>query len=334
VREAARAVDIFFGAARNQALSSGRPAGVMLERLPTRPEACVTLYQIEEPPPYAGEYVNSRALVQIRGSYLQMWGKLTGTIAPGMVRVGDKVQFNQQGRLYVIDGGQANPDGSIRDPFILRRWALPVMAVSNSNNAIYLYHLRDQDSPTAYAADRWTSTQPLEVSFQIRRQPIRSVAAPLELPAGTAIDLFYSSTPNVSNYRQAVKRTPGDPPDLSPINIVFSPNGSVDRVYQSRVCDNYYNSVRDAAGLPTYTDYTPLTSIQLLVGKRSRILGVAGVGPQESTMIPPPDLRTDGSPKYNADDPDNFWVTINPKSGFTVARDLYAGAAGATAGGR
>ena len=65
IREAARAVDIFFGAARNQAVASGRRVGVMLERLPGQPDACVTLYQVEEPPPYCGEFYNAQVSVTL-----------------------------------------------------------------------------------------------------------------------------------------------------------------------------------------------------------------------------------------------------------------------------
>ena len=55
VREAARAVNVYFGRARSRAIESGRPCGVMFERLERQPNACVVLRQAEVPPPYSGD---------------------------------------------------------------------------------------------------------------------------------------------------------------------------------------------------------------------------------------------------------------------------------------
>ena len=55
IREAARMINVYFGVARNRAVETGRPCGVMFQRLANQPSGAATLFQVEVPPPYAGD---------------------------------------------------------------------------------------------------------------------------------------------------------------------------------------------------------------------------------------------------------------------------------------
>ncbi|MGQ9823348.1 MAG: pilus assembly FimT family protein, partial [Thermogutta sp.] len=68
MREAARTVSVFFGAARSRAMETGRPVGVAIERLKIQPDAAVTLRMVEEPPLYAGDVIGARVRVRRLGT--------------------------------------------------------------------------------------------------------------------------------------------------------------------------------------------------------------------------------------------------------------------------
>ena len=59
LREGARMVNVFMNAARNRAVTTGRPAGFWLDRLSTINEACVSLAYAQVPDPYSGDYSDS-----------------------------------------------------------------------------------------------------------------------------------------------------------------------------------------------------------------------------------------------------------------------------------
>ncbi len=63
VREASRIVNVFIAGARSRAMQTGRPVGVMFERFAGLPDGAMTLSYCEVPPPYAGDFTDSRATV-------------------------------------------------------------------------------------------------------------------------------------------------------------------------------------------------------------------------------------------------------------------------------
>src|SRR5690349_1660178 len=63
LREAARAIQLLFDRARNEARGGNRSVGVMLERLPGCPQACATLCLAENRGIYTGDGVGSRIWV-------------------------------------------------------------------------------------------------------------------------------------------------------------------------------------------------------------------------------------------------------------------------------
>ncbi len=63
VREAARAIQLYLSSARNQAMATGRPCGVMIERLAAENGCSMHLVQVETPPLYSGDTDNATATV-------------------------------------------------------------------------------------------------------------------------------------------------------------------------------------------------------------------------------------------------------------------------------
>ncbi|MFZ5831102.1 MAG: prepilin-type N-terminal cleavage/methylation domain-containing protein, partial [Planctomycetota bacterium] len=90
VREAARSVSVYLGSARNRALETGRPCGVVLMRA-IEEGGCDRLSQVEIPPPYAGDTMESTVRVQATGTVgqvnLTFWN--TGTGAEEAISVWD-----------------------------------------------------------------------------------------------------------------------------------------------------------------------------------------------------------------------------------------------------
>ena len=96
-------VSSFLTGARNRAMLTGRPVGVVLDRLQGLPQACVALSYAEVPAPYAGDTVNSNISVNAAGQVVGFsvsGGASTDVGWIGTIRVGDLVRFNYQGPYF------------------------------------------------------------------------------------------------------------------------------------------------------------------------------------------------------------------------------------------
>jgi len=202
VREAARSVNVYLGSARNRAMELGRPVGVLIERLPTNPDAAMVLRQVDSPPPYAGDMFDARIVLTPAGGNL--WSVSfrpsgAGDSWPRLVNSGDLLRLNYQGPLYVVEMPDANNKLTIR--------------LRNANDLTYGPRL---------PADVLSAGVP----FQVYPRPIPAGVAPLSLSLESVIDLQFSglADPNNANLFSA-QRTGG-----AAIYIMFSPNGGVDRV--------------------------------------------------------------------------------------------------------
>jgi hypothetical protein len=181
-------------------MQTGRPVGVMLERMAGLGQAAVMAYQVEVPPAYSGEVINSAARVTYAGSSgITVTFNLTASnIVNSKIQVGDQVQFNNQGPLYLV--ASVNPLRVQLDIRDRKTWPWPS-----------------------------TGSSP-PVPFKFFRQPIRSPVAPLELPSAVAIDLQSSGT---DVYPYLFTPIPADASSTAPTQIafMFSPSGALDRVY-------------------------------------------------------------------------------------------------------
>lgn len=257
-RETGRAVNIYFGSARARALETGRPCGVMIVRDKDRPGCSMKLEQVEVPPSYSGETLGATAQVQRTGSPddtpATVEATLTGGFNAGLVDDGDLVQFNHQGPLYEIVGP---PGGTL------------TLQIDVSEGQLLPW------PPDGSLSE--------PVPYVIFRRPMKSFAEPLTLPAAAVIDLEASG---IDPHGPATSFAPTSADDQSPIYIMFSPNGAVDRVYSSTLSGPVVNP------------------IFLLVGK--------------SEKIPAADVPDE----ENWRDLSNLWVTLNPQTGLVTTAEV------------
>jgi type II secretory pathway pseudopilin PulG len=210
VREAARQLNVFFGAARAQAMQSGRAVGVRLERTLGLAQASAIAYQVEVPPAYAGESTSSTVRVLCVGLTDQNMSALfnvtpyNGQLDNSKIAVNDLVQFNNQTLTYTV--ASVNPLRVKLD-------------------------IRDRKTYP------WPSSgTPPAVPYKFFRQPIPTAATPLELPSVVALDLQSSGTDSSfalfqASNRDLTRTNIYDPP--SSVTIMFSPSGAMDRLYYS-----------------------------------------------------------------------------------------------------
>jgi len=204
IREAARALNVYLGSARNRAMELGRPAGVVIERSAVKPNAAILARQVEAPPPYAGDTVDARIVLSGAGG--NTWAVSFGpSPAAGLswdrlVNNGDLLQLNFQGPYYVIQ----MPDGA-------------------NKRTIKLLNTADMTSGPRLPSDVLAAGLP----FQVFPRPISAGVTPLKLSTDSVIDLQFSGLGDPSNATLFSAEQAGP----VPIYIMFSPNGGVDRVY-------------------------------------------------------------------------------------------------------
>jgi prepilin-type N-terminal cleavage/methylation domain-containing protein len=282
IREAARSLNVYLGSARNHAIELGRPVGVLFTRDSTQGNPCLTLQQVEIPSPYAGDVANATASVYATSTGGGGFTYYTLTItfnpaATALFHVGDYIQFGYQGTLYYIAG--VNSSGT---------------TISSATATLTV---------PAGCSIPWPTAAPgVMVPFQITRMPdftggvtlaTQSVVAPMQLPAGTAIDLRSSGT-NTGLWFGV--NTPTLTPNVA--MLIFSPAGGVYGVFA--------NGAQSGVVDPVY----------FLIGRRDRVfnvnLGSNVTIPQVSAMTGDV-LPADGLANWQ--DSNNLWVTVTPQTG-------------------
>jgi len=314
-REASREVTSYFTLARDTAMRTGRATGVMLERftgagnasakalilagqpLTPVPEMCLTLWQVEVPPPYSGDTLYSRALVGLdpNDGLTKIWSLgTTQSEGYGLVRIGDYIKFNTQGHQYQILNGtidtsiSPNPLGFLAPPLQNSPWVIVPVGGTTALPPVFI--------PTA-------------LPYQIMRQPVKTSTPPLQLPEGIVIDLASSGTTPASTATTFAttfltssfcpldlsnSNQPQFPTDVIPIVVLFSPTGSVERIAFSGP---------DASSQPTPYAMPPTTPIFFLVGQREKI-PAAGNANNE-----------------NWRDPTSLWISIFPRTGLVTSTE-------------
>ncbi len=243
IREAARLVSTHFSSAQSDALAKGRSVGVWIERLSSEPTAAMDLFLCEVPPPYAGDSMGSLATCRLAG------GKATVSLGAdtgwyGLLKPGDLIRFNYGGDVYqfngmaeqtpgsgtFIDATQESPAGS--GNFILKPDnTLQFQIVwTNVANSTFIC------PPVASAASGW------HTPYQIYRQPVKSATPPLQLPAGSVIDLAYSGTAG-DTFQDELPTSPTNlqtafPTDKRPIIVTFNKSG------RSKICTSWGKRIR------------------------------------------------------------------------------------------
>ncbi len=336
IREAVRAVDVFFTRARTRSVELQRPVGVVLQRMQqTDPagnvvyqdDACNVLRMVEIPPPYAGDFSDSRVRVQNwtavlgGGNYIVL--KLlikSGDFSDRLLKEGDQVQLDFQGPLYEIclDPVTAGSDFPVDADGYL---TFTSGTDANGGNGWYDQVLTVRTSVAYLGGVPWPATASgtldttnfftgstilwsADVPFQIFRQPEASPGDPLRLPKNTVIDLADSGYLGTSPDTFGPVDTPlSTSPELlaehrGPM-ILFAPSGAISAVYHW-----------DTAG--NYGPQLVMNPVFLMVGKWERTgLGSDGVS----------SLADDGL--HNWQDASNLWLAVGPQNSLLTAAEVF-----------
>lgn len=252
VSEASRQLNSFIGAAQSRSQQTGRPIGIAIERsieqslvdidinepLPTAVNYSVNVFEVEVPPLYSGDIVDSRSWVN--GIEIH-FDETSSLISPRntLIRPGDffKIQFDNRGPFF---------DAYRQADF------------SYTSASYFLNY-----DPVKLGANIPSIARNAEgCSYRIQRKPVRSPKPPLELPRGAVIDLSVSGygrtgtqfNPNqfrdiYGNLNPRVRNTIAH----HPVNIMFDSDGSILNIY-------FNNSMLEPTGM-----------VHLLVGSLDQV---------------------------------------------------------------
>ena len=196
MRESARLVSGYLADARAQAMRSGRPAGVLIERPEDGTNGSFVLAQCEVPLPWSGDSMWARAVITPMGGTYDFDFATPQISWLHQIRNGDLVKLNYQGRHYRIAGSPADDEGHLEWGSL--PWKLEAVTVG--------------DPPPPVSTN---------VPFQIIRQPVRTAAQPLTLPPGIVVDLDFSGVGNTNSFALGSES----------VIILFAPDGSLAAVF-------------------------------------------------------------------------------------------------------
>jgi type II secretory pathway pseudopilin PulG len=334
LREGSRGVNTFINSARNRAMVTGRPVGVSFERLEAEPQASIVLHMVEVPPAWSGADTRTKMRVNGNGQIIGIGHVEPGALGPiwvrddywlTLVRPGDQIELNsrkQRFRLwsgepfmdfdadgqfdngsepYIDSNGnggydaapgsqltQPKPNDTTKTVYFQLPGPEPVDAFAStlSNNAIWTLSF---DDPRRSMSP--PNIPPGDYQFKIIRQPVKSASISYQLPVGTVVDL------GVSGIDQGSYFAPLNNTDLSPVILLFAPNGSIDRVW----CHQGMT-----AGGPTastiWGSSRPTSSVQFLVGRREAV-----------GLTVPPGEGPDVIPNWF--DLENLWIGVKSQTG-------------------
>lgn len=194
----------------------------------------------------------------------------------------------------------------------------------------YVIRWFDRQTPVSWSSIRSTTTVPMNpnvtgLKYKIYRQPIKLQAGSVKLPDGVCIDLSFSSVTNgnssdpgipfhsrtdTGNYQQPFWGAPNYPNDETPIILVFSPGGHVERMY-FRMSEGLSNTANTQNRQWVWGGVEPFGQIHFLIGKIEKII------PNEYFLLSQnAQTNYDIQQKKNWVDLENFWVNVNPQTGF------------------
>jgi type II secretory pathway pseudopilin PulG len=323
IREAARLVNTMLSSAQSRAIASGRSVGVLFQPIRNKqgasvnPMAAMDLYLVESPPPYAGDTASSvvklkvmKVTIATAAGPQPAWD---ATITPNfpadygwtLVRPGDLIRFNFRGETFALDPGDQNANVPLPRP------PIPLTIIPTDKSRVVYDkkqnpHLTDPTVLPALA----TGPGGVNVSFQVFRQPVKTMDPPVQLSDGAAVDLYFSGidiAPLGTNPPTACvlgSLVNGTAANFPPCIVTFSQDGRVDQAY--------FGASR-TGGSPMNMQVRPLTGVYILVGKVDRI---------PNTEIPNPlNFSGPNEPPPNYLDPDCRWVSVTRQSGLVTTTE-------------
>lgn len=299
-REAARQVNAFFAGARTRAIELDRSVGVeIVNNRPNEPQAGLTLFMVETPPPYSGDLTTAvcqmteKPSTALGGRTARLVFDVTTTsllLDDSFLQVNDVIFLGYGNQPYRV---------------------VQVDAVASGLRPVIIAWDVDQPAPLAWVSASGTLSPPQTTPFTIYRKPQRNSISPLQIPTGVCIDLRFSGIGTQGAELQTA--LPGATGVLSEEypKIMFSPNGSVDALYVEDAANSTATDIVASRGLPT-------GNINLLVGRYDQVISVtdwlAAATPASKSLgnlyvLAPPE---DGS---NLADPEAMWISINRITG-------------------
>lgn len=300
IKQASRLLIGMIESCKAEALATGRPVGISIERLNTDSQEGMTtaiqVSKLEQLPPYSGDFQEAGAYFGSSPVTGTMDYVFTSAYIPVreaaalsvLASVGDSIAFgDQEYRFPITDVGLnsnwAPPDGSIPEPHFVVRFR-------NQTN----FHPYTTLLPAVAGNDK------VKVPFRIFRRPVRNELSVLQLPKGICIDLSCSGLGSNEFSTKAIGGI-ANPPlrDYGPVSIIFSPSGEVERVSLG-------------AGNLVDADF-PVTDIYLLLGK---IDGVSPVNELEPYNLVTGTVDTQASALVgNLMSSESIWIKISRSTG-------------------
>ena len=335
VREAARQLNAVFVGAKARAAEKGIPVGVWFQRPLDRPNECIEVFLAEVPHPYSGDASNARAYVRrnpnLPAPYASSWqvvfdsgncGTLNASRALIDLNGTFLIKFNYRGPYYaglrVAD--PSAPTNPRKDYFVLTSlpngqpplgcW-LPGDPTDGMTHGWGKDGVDDDGDMAVDELDEmgWPDTSssavppadsfdiPIGLPFQILLNPRKTATAPLDMPAGTAIDLSYSGISASGTDFDAWRASPLTV-DGTPVVVMFTPGGQVGGLYMRG------------------TVVEPLGTLYFLIGKNDQIQPLT-IGTAGGTVNP-----RDGVDN-NISDLNLLWVTVNIMNGSVATAENY-----------
>jgi len=303
-REASRQLTAFITRIKTRAAELRRPVGLLLRRSITGPNEVrafysYQMYLTESPPPYIGDEDTSGALIPSPNSPNNRYSAQLQNCAlfTQFISVGDLIRFDYQGPYYEIISYNQASVSNIDITFVRARNPNQTFPPQTQNNVAVKFQIFRSPLPSAALAN-----QPA---------PLIASNPPLELPSGIVVDLSVSGlgiagnqfTPADSNDNNTFTPSTLNPPDDTDVIIMFSPDGSVDKVYFGTFSSQ--GQIR-----PKLTQFSPTGAIYLLIGRIDQVL--------------PANLFANASKsKSNLRDQAAIWVSIGHRTGkVTSAENL------------
>ncbi len=315
-REAARQLNVFIAGAQARAVQSGKPVGVWIERVAheeTDPAqqwyTAHRMYIAEEPPPYAGDTLEARLVVQNPSTpQPATWTALFKPLGScpsslRMIQPGDFVQFNYRGPRFQIVN--RIPPGVGTDPFGIEFMLPPTWDGTRGQPVGH---------PQKYVGKNEG------VPFQVFRRPTKSVVAAMELPRNVGIDLSlsgYSTVGTMDPEREALPAFRVIDPEYDLV-IMFSPDGGVQYVYYVMSHEDPMHPAADGSDshenlLPVVVE-RPTGPIRLMLA-RDDLIGQDITKNLATTQVHAENVLNPLLGDANLADTTNLWLTIDTHSG-------------------
>lgn len=342
VREASRQLNAYFAMAKARALQTGRPCGVMMvcdpvlgvtepnptgNVIPPWPTKQITqMYLAEVPPPYSGGTIGAKGRIMASvqapttafSFYPLMFNGtnyvpdtisempiLNSLIQPGEIVL---VRFEFKGPWFVCQYVLPSPTATVPELVYQSTTSTPVIPVGMTSTGA------STPLPPGLSLPNIPG-----YTFQIMRMP-RRIGNPLELSAGTCIDVAYSGVgpTNMPSNSLGIPGIPGGgmydtvnmsaaglfpgssstPKWLRTITVMFTPGGGIDSVFLNNL------------------SFSPATTVHFLIGRADRLNDPFGTSNTNATR-----LNMFDPDASNLANPQSLWVSVSRANGNVVTSD-------------